>query len=221
MSPAEDAANWSYMPEGPPVLEPQDSPHHPLARWFKMWRDDRAAHRPVGVPVVPKTRAVITMVHNESVFLPIWLRYYSRFFRPEDIYVLDNDTTDGSTDRDGFVRIPVGHDKVDHRWMVSRIQDLQHELIERYDVVLVGDVDELIAPVPEKGPLDEYLDRYLNEEWLNCLCYELLHLAAFEAPFRPDRAVLDQRRDLVPQRRLQQGCGDRGADDMETGLSRT
>ena len=58
-------------------------------------------------------------MHNEAVFLPLWLRYYSRFFAPEDIYVLDNETTDGSTERDGFVRIPVAHDAVDHTWMVA------------------------------------------------------------------------------------------------------
>ena len=45
-----------------------------------------------------KRRAVVTIVHNEPVFLPIWLGYYSRFFAAEDIYVLDNESTDGSTD---------------------------------------------------------------------------------------------------------------------------
>ena len=59
------------------------------------------------------------MVHNESVFFPIWLSYYSRFFAPEDIFVFDHETTDGSTARDGFVRIPVEHESVDHVWMVE------------------------------------------------------------------------------------------------------
>ncbi len=91
------------------------------------------------------------MVHNEPFFLPIWLRYYSRFFAAEDIYVLDNDSTDGSTDRDGFVRIPVSHDRVDHTWMVRTIEELQHELLERYDVVLVTDVDEIVIAHPRAG----------------------------------------------------------------------
>jgi hypothetical protein len=58
------------------------------------------------------------MVHNEPVFLPIWIRNYSRFFGVDDVYILGNDTTDRSTDRGGFVRIPVGHGSVDHTWMV-------------------------------------------------------------------------------------------------------
>ena len=91
------------------------------------------------------------MVHNEPVFLPLWLSYYSRLFAPGDIYVLDNDTTDGSTDREGFVRIPAPTCRrrcaVDAR---DTIQALQHELIERYDIVMVTDVDEFVAPVPQR-----------------------------------------------------------------------
>jgi hypothetical protein len=182
------------MPAGPVVLEPQDSPGHPLAPWFAGAREARRRHYASRAGAAPRarTRALITMVHNEAVFLPIWLRYYGRFFAPEDIYVLDNETTDGSTERDGFVRIPVEHDTVDHTWMVRTIEGLQHELLQRYDVVLVTDVDEIVAPVPEWGTLGEYLDRF-DEEWVNCLGYELLHLPEREPALRLDRPVLDQR----------------------------
>ena len=37
-----------------------------------------------------KSRAVVTMAQNENIFLPVWWKYYSRFFAPEDIYVLDH-----------------------------------------------------------------------------------------------------------------------------------
>jgi hypothetical protein len=132
------------------------------------------------------------MVHNEPVFLPIWLRYYSRFFGPEDIHVLDHDTSDGSTDRDGFVRIPVSHGSVDHTWMVRTIEQHQRELLERYDVVLVTDVDEIVAPRPEQGTLADYIDR-LDEEFVNCLGYEVIHMVDREGRFDPARRVLDQR----------------------------
>jgi hypothetical protein len=139
-----------------------------------------------------KRRAVLTMVHNEPVFLPIWLRYYSRFFGPEDIHVLDHDTTDGSTDRDGFVRIPVSHGSVDHTWMVRTIEHHQWELLDSYDVVLVTDVDEIVAPRPEQGTLAGYIDR-LDEEFVNCLGYEVIHMLDREGRFDPSRRVLDQR----------------------------
>jgi hypothetical protein len=138
--------SWGERPPGELVLEPQDSPHHQLAPWFKTWRDDRRAAREryatkTGGRAARKRRAVVTMVHNEPVFLPIWLEYYSRFFRPEDIHVLDNDSTDGSTDGNGFVRIPAPRDRVDAVWTAGTIGALQHELLESYDVVLVCDVD--------------------------------------------------------------------------------
>lgn len=171
-----------------PSLRPQDSPHHPMAAWFEQFRADRRAGR--GVP--GRSRALVTMVHDEPVLLPLFLGYYGRFFAREDIFVLDNETTDGSTDRDGFVRIPVRHGEVDHAWMVQTVQALQHELLERYDVVVVCDVDELIAPTPEWGTLGAYLDAF-GEEWVNCLGYEVLHDRATEPPLDLARPVLDQR----------------------------
>jgi hypothetical protein len=140
-----------------------------------------------------KKRALITMVHDEPIFLPIWLRYYSRFFGEDDIYVFDHDTTDGSTDRDGFVRIPVSHFGVDHVWMVDTIQGLQHELLAgAYDVVLVTDVDEIILPDPAWGTLGDYIDR-LDEEFVTCRGFELIHVKDVEAPLRLDEPILDQR----------------------------
>ena len=96
-------------------------------------------------------RAVVTIVHNEPVFLPIWLRFYSRFFAADDIYVLDNDTTDGSTDGAGSSgsRSPTTGSTT--TWMVETLAEFQRELLERYDVVLVSDVDEIVAPDPGMG----------------------------------------------------------------------
>jgi Glycosyl transferase family 2 len=132
------------------------------------------------------------MVYNEPVLLPIWLRYYSRFFAPPDIYVFDNDSTDGSTARDGFVRIPARRDRVDAIWTLQTIQALQHELMRTYDVVLVTDVDEIVVPVPQLGTLGEYLDRF-DEEWVNCLGYELLHQRDREPPLDQSSPVMSQR----------------------------
>jgi Glycosyltransferase family 92 len=174
------------------VLEPYDSPHHPMAAWFADIRRQRAERHAAGGPASRPSRAMITIVNNEPVFLPIWLGYYSRFFAPEDIYVLDNDSSEDSIEVGGFVRIPAPHDRVDHRWMVSAVEDLQQELLARYDIVVFTDVDELIAPVPQHGTLGDYLDRF-DEEWVNCLGYEILHQRDEEPPLRLDQPILDQR----------------------------
>ncbi len=185
--------SWEEIP--PVELEPQDSPNHPMAPWFGKARRERRARyatrsRP---PRAPRSRSIVTMVHNEPVFLPIWLSYYSRFFEPGDLYVLDNDSTDGSTSGNGFMRIPVSNASVDHTWMVRTIEELQRELLERYDVVVVTDVDEIIAPVPEHGTLGDYLDGF-DEEWVNCLGYELIHMRDREPALDLERPILDQRR---------------------------
>lgn len=139
-----------------------------------------------------KRRAVQTMVHNESVFFPIWLAYYSRFFAPEDIFVFDHETTDGSTARDGFVRIPVEHESVDHVWMMETLASHQRELLDRYEVVLTTDVDELVVPDPAWGSLSDYIDRF-EDDLINCLGYELLHLTDREPPLRLGEPILSQR----------------------------
>jgi hypothetical protein len=172
------------------VPEPEENVTHRFADHFENLRRNRSARR--GPVRMTKRRAALTIVHNEPVFFPIWLRYYSRFFDPDDIYVLDNDTTDGSTAGGGFVRIPVAHDRVDHIWMVRTVEEHQHELLDRYDVVLVTDVDEIVAPFPASGTLGDYIDRF-EEEFVNCLGYELIHLVDREGPFDPSMKVLDQR----------------------------
>ena len=43
--------------------------------------------------------AVFTIVREEAVFLPIWLRYYTAHFAPEDIYVLHHVVPGGPEDR--------------------------------------------------------------------------------------------------------------------------
>src|SRR6185503_134162 len=100
------------------IPEPRENPVHPMARFFEGQRERLRERSAARGERPPNRSAVITMVHDEAVFLPIWLRYYSRFFAPGDIYVLDNETSDGSTAAGGFVRIPVAHDRVDHTWMV-------------------------------------------------------------------------------------------------------
>ena len=182
------------MRSRPLTPDPRRDPPHPMTEFFEVIREYRSG-RYAGYDAeagARKSRAVLTMVRDESVFFPIWLDYYSRFFAAEDIHVLDHETTDGSTDGTGFVRTPVSHDSIDHVWMVEQIRDYQHTLLERYDVVLVVDVDEIIAPNPEMGTLGQYIDRF-DEEFVNCIGYELLHMHLSEPPLDLGRPILAQR----------------------------
>ena len=186
------SGGWGEPPPGEPVLEPGDSPDHALAPWFAHFRERHRTHYENARPAGPRRGAVLTIAQNESVFLPIWLRYYSRFFAADDIYVLDHGSTDGSTEVGGFVHIPVSHATFDNTWMVSTVEEHQRRLLERYDVVLVVDVDEIVAPNPAHGTLADYMERF-DEEWVNCLGYEVMHVTPEEPPYRPELPVLHQR----------------------------
>ena len=138
------------------------------------------------------SRAALTIVRDESVFLPIWLRYYSQFFSAQDMYVLDHQSTDGSTEGDGFTRIPVSHPEYGAAWQRDVIQGYQHELVGRYDVVLYTDVDEIVAPDPRLGDLGTYIDCF-GDDFVTCHGYEILHQKDHEPSFDPARTVLGQR----------------------------
>lgn len=181
------------LPDAVRVPPPRDDVVHPWAQHVESLRENRRKQRASTSGDAPRKRcAALTIVRDEPVFFPIWLRYYSQFFAPEDIYVLDHESDDGSTASGGFVQIPVTHDTVDHTWMVRTVEAHQHELLDRYDVVLVTDVDEIIAPHPDLGTLGDYMDLF-EEEFVNCVGYELIHLVDREGPFDPSRKVLEQR----------------------------
>ena len=182
------------LPSEQLVLRPGDTPTHPLAPWFEQKRRERRRHYAGRAAPASGSRrsAVLTIASNEPVFFPIWLEYYSRFFAAKDIYVLDHDSDDGSIAGNGFVHLPVSHDGFDNLWMVATVERHQRELLTRYDAVVVVDVDEIIAPDPAWGTLGDYLERF-DEDWVNCLGYEVLHRREEEPPFDPDRPALAQR----------------------------
>jgi hypothetical protein len=139
------------------------------------------------------SRAVLTIVKNEPIFLPIFLRYYGQFFGADDIFVLDHGSTDGSTEGGGFNREIVDHPFVDHSWMRDTVQARQHELLQSYEVVLFCDVDEIIAPNPRRyDGLGDYIDR-MTDDYVNCRGVEVLHRKDREPPIDLARPVLDQR----------------------------
>jgi hypothetical protein len=136
--------------------------------------------------------AVVTMVADEAFFLPIWLRYYGSFADPADLYVLDHGSTDGSTDGPGFQRISVHNPVVDWGWHVETVRRQQAALLERYDVVLCTDVDEIVVPDPAYGDLGRYVTEF-SGDFVTCRGWEVLHDPATEPALDPSRPVLEQR----------------------------
>jgi len=91
--------------------------------------------------------AAITIVRNESFFLPLWLAYYGGQFGPENCLVLDHGSTDGSTDGLPCRVVRLGHEPCyDHEWLAGTAAEWQANLLgEGFRAVVCSDVDEMLC----------------------------------------------------------------------------
>ena len=112
-----DAPGLTADPEGTEPVEPppvHEDAQHPHQEFFEPWRaarELRYADRPQRRLLKRRRKAaVMTIVHNEPVFLPLWLRYYSRFFAPATSTCSTTTPPTARPTGDGFVRDPGRHD---------------------------------------------------------------------------------------------------------------
>ena len=148
-----------------------------------------------------RSRAVFTIVQNEADFLPLWLDYYGRHFDPADVYVLDHDSADGSTEAIGGLCtvVPVHREKsFDHVWLKSTVEEFQSFLLGSYDAVLFAEADEFVVAEPLRHDgLAAYVDG-LEGPAACCTGYNVVHYPEEEkAPLRFDQPLLRQRRVLA------------------------
>jgi hypothetical protein len=115
-----------------------------------------------------KKCAVFTIVKNEDYFLPIWIKHYQRFFDNSDIYVLDHQSDDDSTNNlDVNVVEVINELTFDHQWLVDTVENFQSKLLEEYECVLFAEADEIIYCLEK--PLDEMIDDFLNNTENDCV----------------------------------------------------
>lgn len=138
-------------------------------------------------------KAFFTLVRNEKIFLPILLKYYSKFFSQKDIFVLSHNTTDKSTEGLSCNVIPISHPYVSHEWMHKTCSDFQKNLLEYYDVVVFAEADEIIF---HKDGLDQFIEN-LNEPSARCNGFNI-HQHESEPEFDPTKSVLSQRKYCLP-----------------------
>ncbi len=149
------------------------------------------ADRPPGRP-----RAAFTIVQNEPLMLTVWLNYYAHHFDPDDLYVLDHDSTDGSTaELAGRCRVVPVHRfaSFDHRWLRSTVESFQRFLLQSYETVLFAEVDELVVPDPRRyAGLAAYIDG-LQRPAARCSGFNVVQQPD-EPPARFDLPLLAERR---------------------------
>lgn len=141
-----------------------------------------------------KNRAIFTIVRNEDKFLPIWLKYYEKYFNKRDMYILDHQSTDGSTDflrNKGYNPIVIENDTVlDHKWINTKVKWFQQILLSQYDNVVFTEVDELIY---HKDGLDNYIKNF-KKAHICCKGYNIINIPEEEKEIDWNKPLLKQRK---------------------------
>jgi hypothetical protein len=142
--------------------------------------------------------AAFTITKNESILLPIWLSYYGQFFAKEDMYVLDHESTDGSTEDLECNHIIIRHEySWDNTWMCQQVNAFAKKLLleKKYKNVLLAETDEIVCPDPNKySSLKEYIER--NNRPAVCMnTYQVVHDCTFDKKtLDPSKTILSQRK---------------------------
>jgi hypothetical protein len=154
------------------------------------WTAERA-----GTTFAAMKAAALTFVFNESVNLPIWIKYYGRNFGEKNLFVVDRESEDGSTSNLGEVnRIVIPRDAFDDRKKADFMSSLQNALVNYYDVVVCGDCDELVVPsVDTYANLADYVAR-VDFDYVTCIGLNVLHILHMEQPLDLGKPILAQRR---------------------------
>ncbi|MGH3506763.1 MAG: glycosyltransferase family 2 protein [Nocardioidaceae bacterium] len=140
---------------------------------------------------------VFTMVKDEATMLPRWLDYYGRAFDPDRLLVIDDDSTDGSTDNLPCPVIRLRGSDWKPGWMQGRramVNSLASAMLAYHDVVIFTDVDEFLVPDPDRySGLADYLSRN-KDPVIAPVGLNVLHDEAAEAALDGARPVMQQRR---------------------------
>lgn len=108
---------------------------------------------------------VFTIVQNDPWMAFRWYNYYRNYFYGQDMYIHDHLLDDkGCTGnlRDLCNTIPLAHDlSFDHDWLTATVCKIQTELLQEYDKVLFAEIDEFVAPDPDKyDGLTDYIRKF-------------------------------------------------------------
>jgi len=144
-------------------------------------------------------KAIFTVVKNENIFLPFWLKHYSKWF--DDIYVLNHESTDDSMEtshrdydfREIRIAGPGGVGDVDI-YLLDEVSKFQKSLLHDYEWVLYVEADEFVILNPFKFKhLDDYINKLREEDFITFSGREPLQFTNETEPIQWNRPVLQQR----------------------------
>lgn len=138
--------------------------------------------------------AVVLTTYNEARLLPIWLTYYGRQVGYENLYILDDGSTDGSTDDLGPVQvIRMEREPIDQIRRSIRVSCFHTQLLQHYRAAIYTDVDEFLVVDPMMGlGLRDYVLEHV-EGHVNALGFNILQNWPQEGDYEPSLPLLAQR----------------------------
>ena len=118
---------------------------------------------------IKKNICFATFARNESIRLPIWLNHYRQFSSDEDIYVIDQNTTDDSTKNLNCNVIYEPHEGVfDHKWLRQMLTRNLQKLLKLYHIVILTECDILMITHNNENLKDYLVNQYLNSSKNGC-----------------------------------------------------
>jgi hypothetical protein len=139
--------------------------------------------------------AIVTMVYNERVNLPIWLRHYTSHCPGAVLFVIDHGSDDGSTrDLSGANLVPLPRTPFDDQTRAEIIADFQRALLRLYNVVIYTDCDEMLVADPRIHPSLAAFIAAISSDVIAPIGLNLHHLIGLEPSIDLMAPILGQRR---------------------------
>jgi hypothetical protein len=139
--------------------------------------------------------SIFTYIDRYNIFLDIWINYYTTFIATCDIVILYRNSTNFNLrlylDSNGYanvtiIEIPTSSDQyVD----VSIFNDIQIDLLKKYDRIMFSDIDELIY----HKNLIKLIDTF-ETPYLTTIGFEIVHNYLIEPKLDHNLEILSQRK---------------------------
>lgn len=94
--------------------------------------------------------AALTMAYNEPVWARVWAGFYGRQVGPDNCFLLDHGSDDGSTEGLGIRVERLPRTPLDEVTRAELVSARAAELLRSYDAVFHSDVDELVLADPAR-----------------------------------------------------------------------